>query len=374
MSTFIDADDLPATTCEALAEVHAKETKDLVAEVNEMLSKCSKKDKKAYEARSVAMQSDLQMKQQDEEDLLEEYLEQQAGAVGEDKEASSGDASAKKEGEKDDGDAPVAPSTSSDSPDKGLSKQEKARRKREKKKEKETAIAHAKEVAKNDPNRGPSMRDIELGRINDSLLEYQLQVKEIASDGNCLYRAISDQLRLIADSVPVHSSSSSPSTASPLSVSIPRKSFAELREMAATYMRSHRDDFMPFMDIDGEQGYEAYCVKVGNSVGTVEWGGQLEIRALSNALGYPIEVFEDGNVVRMEDLDPGVGAMSALIPLERDKELAPIRLTYHRHYLALGEHYNSVAEIPVDPGSIKVTHHKQHRKKEALAETDEKEV
>ena len=257
--------------------------------------------------------------------------------------------------------------TTSSESDKALSKMEKARRKREKKKEKEVQATLAKEVAKSDPHRPPSMRDIEWGHINETLSELDLTVKEIASDGNCLYRAISDQLKLIADSIPTEHSF----LASTLAGAIPQKNFAELREMAAEYMRTHRDDFMPFMDVNGESGYESYCVKVGNSVGTVEWGGQLEIRALSNALGYPIEVFEDGHMVRMEDLDPDTGVMAGLIGMEREKELPPIRLTYHRHYLALGEHYNSVMRIPIDPGSIKVTHHKHHKKKKEEEERTE---
>jgi hypothetical protein len=35
---------------------------------------------------------------------------------------------------------------------------------------------------------GPSMREIELGQINSTLAKESLRVKEILSDGNCLYR------------------------------------------------------------------------------------------------------------------------------------------------------------------------------------------
>lgn len=37
-------------------------------------------------------------------------------------------------------------------------------------------------------NSGPSMREIELDKLNSKLLPESLQVKTIISDGNCLYR------------------------------------------------------------------------------------------------------------------------------------------------------------------------------------------
>ena len=64
-----------------------------------------------------------------------------------------------------------------------------------------------------------------------------------------------------------------------------------------------------------------------------EWGGQLEIRALCEYLHRPIHVYEAN--------------MPVLIMSEENvrSDESPIILTYHRHYYALGEHYNSVTSI-----------------------------
>ena len=63
-----------------------------------------------------------------------------------------------------------------------------------------------------------------------------------------------------------------------------------------------------------------------------EWGGQLEIRALCCCLERRILVYSaDSPVLTMGEEVVGAAA-----------EKQPLKLAYHRHYYALGEHYNSV--------------------------------
>lgn len=71
------------------------------------------------------------------------------------------------------------------------------------------------------------------------------------------------------------------------------------------------------------------------NVASAEWGGQLEIKALSECLQRPIFVYEaNAPVVKM-----GEEFYNPHSPEQ------PIRLTYHKHYYALGEHYNSVTQL-----------------------------
>lgn len=70
-------------------------------------------------------------------------------------------------------------------------KQEKARRKREAKKEKERQ--RKLELERETAEAGPSARAIELGALESQLAPLALKIKEIPSDGNCLYRAIAAQ-------------------------------------------------------------------------------------------------------------------------------------------------------------------------------------
>ena len=68
-------------------------------------------------------------------------------------------------------------------------KQAKARRKREKQKEKERELE--RQIEEENANAGPSNRQIEVQQIEQQLTPLGLKIAEIASDGNCLYRAVS---------------------------------------------------------------------------------------------------------------------------------------------------------------------------------------
>ena len=130
----------------------------------------------------------------------------------------------------------------------------------------------------------------------------------IPSDGNCLYHAILDQLLLHYDG---HQQK--------------YENQLELRRVTAQYIRQHGDDFAPFLT--EEQSIEEYCLKIEQ---TNEWGGQLELQALSNVLCVPIHIFT---------------AASSTIEMGQEYTTSnspPLMLTYHQHYYALGEHYNSV--------------------------------
>jgi len=53
----------------------------------------------------------------------------------------------------------------------------------------------------------------------------------------------------------------------------------QLRNMAADFMRSHPDDFMPFMDeVSSEEQFIKYCNDVQR---TAAWGSQLEVTTVT---------------------------------------------------------------------------------------------
>lgn len=82
----------------------------------------------------------------------------------------------------------------------------------------------------------------------------------------------------------------------------------------------------------GTKEFEDYCRLVEDATGA-EWGGHLEASALSACLEMPIWVYEvDKPIVKMgEEFESSV--------------CRPLRVTYHRHYYSLGEHYNSVMDV-----------------------------
>ena len=86
-----------------------------------------------------------------------------------------------------------------------------------------------------------------------------------------------------------------------------------------------------------------YCQKVGGEIkgGAVEWGGEVELRCLCNILGVDIHVYSaDAPVLRM--CPDGVGEAESRV---EGGDGMVLRVSFHKHFYALGEHYNSVVPI-----------------------------
>lgn len=173
-----------------------------------------------------------------------------------------------------------------------------------------------------------SERATENEKLQRKLEPLGLTINEIKPDGHCLYRAVEDQLAL-------HTGGSSPYT------------YQELRQMAATYMRNHASEFLPFFlsenMADGEsddtlaERFENYCREVGS---TAAWGGQLELGALTHCLRKHIMIYSGS----FPDVEMGNEYKSGG---EHGSSNASIMLSYHRHEFGLGEHYNSVVPSSV---------------------------
>lgn len=101
-------------------------------------------------------------------------------------------------------------------------------------------------------------------------------------------------------------------------------------------IRNHKVDLLPYItnpDTDeclNDIEFEEYCDNIRS---TKCWGGQIEIMAISNALKVPIEVLQA----------TGVPTMQTKVGYEEPK----LVLTYHRHFVSLGEHYNSTQPLVI---------------------------
>lgn len=162
---------------------------------------------------------------------------------------------------------------------------------------------------------GMTERQRELQVILNQLTPLELSVHEIQADGHCLYRAISHQIQYYNNEGNEFD-------------------YMKLRQLAAKYMREHKEDFIYFIDMENgdvmdDARYEEYCKKVENSS---EWGGQVELRAIVNVLQRPIRIFQNGQLIVMGE--------------EFLKEDNMLSISYHRNYYSLGEHYNSVIKKP----------------------------
>ncbi|CAH1102932.1 unnamed protein product [Psylliodes chrysocephalus] len=187
--------------------------------------------------------------------------------------------------------------------------------KRRNKKEFEAKEREKRIIEQSEKNReGP--RVLETNAIKQVLRSMNLKLHNIPADGNCLYLAVNHQLQITGRSM---------------------RSVSDLRKTTSDFMRQNKDDFLPFMcneldesEIVSEEQFENYCKDVAT---TKLWGGQLELRALSNILTCPIKVIQ------------AVGVPT----LQGEQFTGPeLILTYHRHLYRLGEHYNSTTPVDGD--------------------------
>jgi OTU domain-containing protein 6 len=138
--------------------------------------------------------------------------------------------------------------------------------------------------------------------IDKQLSERNLELRSVPSDGNCLFASIVDQT-------------------SDLTI-------RQLRDIVADYLRKHRNEYEPFIDID----YDVYCEKLSKEN---IWGGQIELEICAKILQRSIEVIQgNGNE-----------------PIKINNSLSlkpPIIITYHRYLYTNGEHYNSTTKNDID--------------------------
>ena len=222
-------------------------------------------------------------------------------------------------------------------------KRQKAIQKKLKKKEaqRQKEIDREKRIQEENASAGPSRRQMEMEALQTLYLQPRgLDVEEVEADGNCLYRAVGVQCHRLGIDVDSETT----------------ECYRKIREICAdVLLGSNRAEYEPFAECgeghadsldDGGDGnhpktFEEY---VDNVRSTSTWGGQLEIRALSEGLKCPIVVFSaEGPPLTM-------GAEYSAKPAgteedgtdENWKKKKALLLSFHRHYYALGEHYNEV--------------------------------
>ena len=164
-------------------------------------------------------------------------------------------------------------------------------------------------------------RKDESAALQSRLAPQRLTVREVLSDGSCLFRAVSTQLPPGPPAPPIAPSPSS------------------LRRAAASHIRSRLALYLPFLTHEdgsamSEEEAVEYCARLSVDEGSdVVWGGHAEIVALSGVLGRAIVVYSaEGGAMRV--LEEGVQAKG-----EDD-----VRISFHKHYFGLGNHYNAVVQ------------------------------
>lgn len=164
----------------------------------------------------------------------------------------------------------------------------------------------------------PDLREQEQEAMRKHFASAGLREVEVRPDGHCLYSAVAHQLDLTSGEA---GKSTTERTAQPTD------SYRKVRLRTANYISRFPDHFTPFLD----EPLEEYSRKVKE---TAEWGGQLELQAISKAYGVQINVLQaTGEVIKFDpddttDHGPGV-----------------LWLAYYRHHFGLGEHYNALVRV-----------------------------
>ena len=171
-------------------------------------------------------------------------------------------------------------------------------------------------------NTGPSARELELSRLKELYLDpNHLEIVEVPADGHCLFRAIAEQLNneLTMDD-------------DDDDYEHVLMDYRILREKCADELALHQDTFAPFCEFD--DSFSNYVERIRTSADA--WGGHVELRALSQALHRPIIVYSASAppLVMTGILDEGADTTR--------QQKSPLRVSYHKDFYALGEHYNSV--------------------------------
>ena len=122
-------------------------------------------------------------------------------------------------------------------------------------------------------------------------------IREVGGDGNCLFRSVSDQ------------------------IDNNQNNYKLYREMCINYMKENKDEFIPF--IEDDEPYDKYISRMEEDG---EWGGNLEIYALSKVLNANFYIY--------------IHKHPMYIVNNFEKPKKNILLTYHE-----GKHYNSLRKL-----------------------------
>lgn len=131
----------------------------------------------------------------------------------------------------------------------------KAQRRREKQKQQERERQERIEEAN---KHTVSDRQVEADVIQAKLARLGLAIKDIPSDGHCMYHAVADQLQRHGAALPTAEVRQISALVLPQDVlttfNSQQPAFQSLRRVTGEYMRTHRDDFLPFMALDESPG------------------------------------------------------------------------------------------------------------------------
>jgi OTU domain-containing protein 6 len=297
---------------EELLAKHRKEKKNLQARVTQKEKAATKKTRKGVNDECVRLETELQQRQAAEIAAVNGEAEAENDEGEKDGRVASQDVETPLHGQSETQDLEISASKLTLSSD-DFNSGKKPNRQKARLARRAAEQARVAEEAEKEAGNLPDRKELEKAAMDAAFKKRGLEEKSIRADGHCLYAAVADQLRVRGDDVradDVRAAATAPNG----------DDYRVVRHVAADYISSNPDDFTPFL----EEDLTSYVEKVRD---TGEWGGQIELMALSKAYGSKICVLQgDGSVTEI-----GEG------PDDKTMWLA-----FYRHNFGLGEHYNSL--------------------------------
>ena len=146
-------------------------------------------------------------------------------------------------------------------------------------------------------------------KFRENISNMNLFIKDIVGDGNCMFRAISDQ---------VYGS---------------EEKYDLLRQKCIDYLLIERDFFEQFVE-GGKNGFDEYInMKRKNGV----WGDDIELQALSEIYNRPIEIYSNSTKPLKTFHENKNEFKREKINNDLNDFVMPIRISYHGK-----NHYNSI--------------------------------
>ncbi|KAK5446514.1 OTU protein [Exophiala xenobiotica] len=293
---------------EDLLAKHRKEKRDLQARITQKKKSATKKTRKGVNDECERLERELAEKQQAEVDQLEPNDAPLESAVDGLK-LDELDQEAIDEPKTETAEVQAGPANGDHTEEPPRSKKpnrQKARLARRAAEQQAQAVAAAAEA-----ENMPDLRDQEISSMKTQMETRGLVETMIRPDGHCLFSACAHSMS------PEQVSKSGPK----------KEPYQNVRYAAAEFMAANPDDFAAFM----EEPLESYVQKIRD---TAEWGGQLELQAISQAYSININVLQaDG---RVEKISCGT---------EKAADTHDVWLAYYRHSFGLGEHYNALKKV-----------------------------
>lgn len=289
-------------TRDEIVQRHKVEQRNLVATTTGMKKQATKKTRKGVMGKCSELQESLNQKHKKElekfdgceNDTVEESIMRENLLAQ--MESSTIDDNAEEE-------KPSAQANNTDA------SKPKRNRQKERLAKRDAKLEQMRDEARKESENDVDYRKIEQESMQNITGRSNLIVYEIKPDGHCLFASIQDQL------TQRHSTD---------------VSIQQLRDMAARYMETHPDDFIPFLFDETTNSLRDLTDYTKELTTTAMWGSDMEIMALANEFDCTITVLMAGG---------------APITINPDGSNAELKLAFYKHSFGLGEHYNSLRDI-----------------------------